>query len=232
MWFDHRHKPRYDEIIAKAISESNCHLEPYRIDQPVTGDSIPVNILEGILNSRLVLFEISYITQSNTIPVESQRRFRNENVMYELGLAQAWRLPEEIIVIRDDPDLLPFDIQAFRVHTYDPSNADGSIRDLQGIINRSLQEIDRTKSMMVERAARSLDMLCYKFMRDMKAHYFSEKEIKYDPATSHIISRLFDLGLLWFDTYDRRGSYAYHWTELGRDVCMKLGIEVGSKEDS
>lgn len=100
MWFNTEHKIRFDNIIVKAIEKCQG-MKPYRVDQPVSGDSIPINILEGILNSRIVLFEISYITPEIVIYNSIKMRFRNANVMYELGLAHAWRLPEEIIIIRD-----------------------------------------------------------------------------------------------------------------------------------
>lgn len=223
MWFSNDHKSRFDNIIAKACSD----IAPYRVDQPVSGGSIPIDILEGILRSRLLLFEISYITPEITLPDGSKARYRNANVMYELGLAHAWRLPEEIIVIRDDNDKLPFDITAFRVHTYDSGNESGSINKLSEIINKAIAEVDRAKSIIVERAAKSLDARCLDFINNNKGHYFSETQ--YNVVLTNVINRLFDLGMLWFDTAGGGGSYAYHWTELGRDVFKYLGVQMVSK---
>lgn len=228
MWFDQEHRSRYDNIIARAIERSN--LTPYRVDQPVSGDSIPINILEGILNSRIVLFDISYITSEITLSPSVKKRFRNANVMYELGLAHAWRLPEEVIVIRDDDDLLPFDVTTFRVHKYDFNNIENSIMQLSKVITDSLVEIKRAKSLMVERAAKSLDSRCLSFIGSNRGRYFSETE--YDPLLTHIINRLLDLRILWLDTSGGGGSYAYHWTELGRDVIKYHQIEPCPKEGS
>ena len=224
MWFSLEHESRFDNIIIKAIK--NCQgMEPYRVDQPVSGDSIPINILEGILNSRIVLFEISYITPKLN---GDEKQFRNANVMYELWLAHAWRLSEEIIVIRDDNNPLPFDVTTFRVHTYDPKDTATSVEQISRIINNALTEIDRAKSIIVERAAKSLDSRCLGFMHENRGHYFSEPQ--YNPIIADIINRLLNLGILWFDTSGGGGTYAYHWTELGRDVMKYLGIQLLSKE--
>lgn len=229
MWFDEEHKPRFNNIISKAIEKCGG-LIPYRVDQPVSGDSIPINILQGILDSRLILFEVSYITPEITLPNNERKRYRSANVMYELGLAHAWRLPEEIIVLREDRETLPFDVTAFRVHTYDPNAVDSSIEQISDLITRALAEIDRAKSIMVKRATMSLDSQCLGFIHDNKGHYFSEK--RYEPVLSNIITRLLDLGILLFDTSGGGGSYAYHWTELGRDVIKRLGITPHPKEQS
>jgi len=228
MWFDQEHKPRYDNVIVKAIK--NANLKPYRVDQPVSGDSIPINILQGILNSKIVLFDVSYITSEISISPSVKKRFRNANVMYELGLAHAWRLPEEIIVIRDDEDSLPFDVTTFRAHKYDFNNVDSSINQLSKVITDSFSEINRAKSLMVERAAKSLDSRCINFIFSNRGRYFSET--KYDPVTANIINRLLDLRILWIDTSGGGGSYAYHWTELGRDVIKYHKIEPCPKNES
>lgn len=219
MWFDPAHRPRYDNIISVAIERCQG-LQSYRVDQPVSGGSIPINILEGILNSKIVLFETSYITS----PDSTGKRYRNPNVMYELGLAHAWRLSEEIIVLKDDHDSLPFDINVFRVHEYNPNDINGSIGQIVGILTGAISEIDRAKSIMVEKAAKSIDSRCLGFMHENKGHYFSEP--RYDPITANIINRLLDLGILWLDTSGGGGTYAYHWTELGRDVMKYLGISL------
>ncbi len=226
MWFNEEHKLRFDNIIVKAIDQSK--LKPYRVDQPVSGDSIPINILEGILNSRIVLFDVSYITPEIVLKDSAKKRFRNANVMYELGLAHAWRLPEEIIVIRDDTDQLPFDITAFRVHTYNPIDIVGSIEQISRIIKDAGIEINRAKSIIVERAAKSLDSRCLAFMHDNRGHYFSEPQ--YNSIVADTINRFLNLGILLLDTSGGGGSYAYHWTELGRDVMKYFGIQLHPKE--
>lgn len=225
MWFGNEHKPRFDDIISKACLD----MVPYRVDLPVSGGSIPINILEGILNSKILLFEISFITPEITLPNGEKIRYRNANVMYELGLAHAWRLPEEIIVIRDDNEKLPFDITAYRVHTYNPNDAAGSITKISEIITKALAEINRAKSIMIERAAKSLDGQCLQFMNGNKGHYFSETRMD-DLRLRNVINRLLDLGMVWFHTSGDGTSYAYHWTDLGWDVFKNLGIQTVSKD--
>jgi len=223
MWFDGSHKPRYEDIIRKSILAVG--LEPYRVDLPRECDSIPITILEGILNSRILLFEVSIISPENI-----KQKFRNANVMYELGIAHAWRMPEEIIVIKEDDLNLPFDTATFRTHKYDPKNEKESTEKISSLIKSAKTEIDRTKSMLVEKAKNNLDEFCLSLIGHYKGHYFSytpQPDPSLDIGSKLTIQRLLDLGLIWLH-YDK-GKYAYHWTELGIDVTLSLGIEVVSE---
>ena len=175
------------------------------------------------------MFEISFVTPEIVLSNGERTRYRNANVMYELGLAHAWRLPEEIVVIRDDDKRLPFDISAFRVHTYDPSDTVGSINKISEIIKGALTEVNRAKSVMVERAANSLDGQCLQFMNRVQGHYFSETIVD-DLKLRNTISRLLDLGMIRFHTSGDGVSYAYHWTDLGWDVFKYLGIKTVTKD--
>jgi len=48
------------------------------------------------------------------------RAFRNENVLYEVGIAHSSRLPEEVIFFRSDNDKLLVDLANIRINSYDP----------------------------------------------------------------------------------------------------------------
>lgn len=218
MWFGITHKQRYDHIIKPAIEKMESReLTAYRVDQPTIGGSIPLDIQEGILNSRLLILEISFISCN-----WFRQRYRSVNVMYELGLAHAWRLKEEIIVLRDDGENLPFDIEAYRVHRYNPRDARNSINQISILLDSALREVDRRKSQIVQRARESLDAKSLDFINHNRGHYFSEADVR-DLELRITIMRLLDLGLLWLHS-SNDGRYAYHWTELGRDVIISFGI--------
>jgi len=220
MWFGAPHKSRYEHIIKPAIENMQTKkLTPYRVDQPTTAGSISLDIQEGILNSRLLLFEISFISTE-----QIATRYRNANVMYEIGLAHAWRLKEEVVVLRKDQENLPFDIEAYRVHRYDPRNIQDSINQISNLLDNALKEIDRRKSQMVKRARESLDAGSLSFINSNKGHYFSETDVR-DLELRITIMRLLDLGLLYLHS-SNDGRYAYHWTELGRDVIISFGIDI------
>ncbi len=220
MWFGSAHRQRYDHIIKPAVDNmGSMELTAYRVDQPTIGGSIPLDIQESILNSRLLIFEISFIPYGWL-----RRRYRNANVMYELGLAHAWRLKEEIIVLRDDGKNLPFDIEAYRVHRYNPRDVQNSINQISILLNSALREVNGRKSQIAQRARESLDAKSLDFINQNRGHYFSETDVR-GIEQRITIMRLLDLGLLWLHS-SNDGRYAYHWTELGRDVIISFGIAI------
>lgn len=106
MCFDSRFDARWRDVIAPAVQRievNNKRLKPVRVDTRKISDSILTEILSGVANSCLVWADITTIGHLNEKPI------RNGNVMYEVGLAQAVRLPEEVILFRSDTDPLLFD---------------------------------------------------------------------------------------------------------------------------
>jgi hypothetical protein len=139
MWFDDDNiRKRFDGIIKKAVEQSG--LKSYLIKEIITGDSIPVDIMKGIIECRLVLFDISpmFISDSS-IPI------RNPNVMYELGLAHTWRNREEVIIVSDNTRHLPFDIQSLGVIEYNPANMEEAVKEIKNAILFRLQEIEKIR---------------------------------------------------------------------------------------
>lgn len=155
MSFDKRFYSRWRSVIAPAVRSvkfEELDLKPFRVDVSKVSDSILTQILNGISECRLVLADISTIGQVDGKPV------RNGNVMYELGIAHAVRLPEEVVLFKSDRDPLPFDVGSIRVHHYEPENdLDGAKQQVQDILKTSLDEIHLQKSFAVKRAADSID---------------------------------------------------------------------------
>lgn len=155
MSFDSAFDFRWNRVISKAISRIEANgrlLEPLRVDTRKVGDSILTEILSGIAECRLVFADISTVGRVGDMPI------RNGNVMYEIGLAHATRLPEEVLLFRSDGDRLPFDTANVRVNTYSPDDAPEEAQNrLAEAILAALQEIDIRKGLAVRKAAESLD---------------------------------------------------------------------------
>jgi hypothetical protein len=80
-------------------------LSAFRVNLSRKSDSIITEIVQNIAQCRLVLTDISTTGWSRS-GVRRSRPIRNSNVMYELGIAHAARLPEEVIIVRADADHL------------------------------------------------------------------------------------------------------------------------------
>ena len=94
MSFDERFRPRWEDVVApgiRAVEINGAPLEPFRVDARHVSDSILTEILESIAGARLIFGDITTIGVLDSVPV------RTANVMYELGIAHACRLPEEVL---------------------------------------------------------------------------------------------------------------------------------------
>ena len=155
MSFDARFEPRWNNVIAPAIGKvliNGKRLEPVRVDARKVSDSILTEILSGISDCRLIFADITTIGHLNETPI------RNGNVMYEVGLAQAVRLPEEVLLYRSDNDRLLFDTANIRVNTYSPDDAPEKARtQLADALIAALREIDLRKHLAVKKASEALD---------------------------------------------------------------------------
>jgi hypothetical protein len=137
--FEHRWNNVIRPTIEK-IRQNDAQMTAYRVDKRIVSDSILTEILTGISKSKMIIADITTIGYIDTAPV------RNANVLYEVGIAQAVRLPEEVLLFRSDEDPILFDVTNIRINTYDP---DGDVT--------GSQTIDLRKSLTVQRLAESLD---------------------------------------------------------------------------
>ena len=155
MSFDPKFDARWNNVIAPAVREVKVNgrpLEPHRVDMRRVSDSILTEILDGIARCRVFIADISSIGELG------DRAVRNANVMYEVGLAHATRLPEEVVLLRSDDRELLFDVANIRVHRYHPDDSPETARRfLTETIVSSLREVDLRKNLAVRRAADSLD---------------------------------------------------------------------------
>jgi hypothetical protein len=165
MSFSEDHRARWENIISPGISRIEVNgklLEPYRIDLGKNGDSLQTEILKEISNSRIVVGDLSTIGQLNGYSV------RNANVLYEIGIAHASRLPEEVVLFRSDDDPLLFDITNIRIHKYDLSEPENSKKIVADAILNSLKEVNLKQSLAVTKAISQLDYQAWTLLAESR----------------------------------------------------------------
>ena len=92
----------YNHLIKPACE--NANFEPIRADDEVKTNYIALDIVKKIIESDLVLCDLSS---------------KNPNVLYELGIRQAFN--KKVVLIKDKKTGRIFDIQGFRTIDYDES---------------------------------------------------------------------------------------------------------------
>ena len=204
MSFDDRFQARWENVISPAIRNvevNDTPLEPDRVDSRRIGDSILTEILGGVTNDRLIFADVTTLTNVDGRPI------RNGNVMYEIGLAHAVRLPEEVLIFRSDTDQLLFDVANVRVNSYDPDGDPAHARSqISDAIVESLKELDLKRNLAVKSAAQSLDFTGW-WVLSMAAtkdgvHHFQTKTMGQalgNAANNAAIVRLLEFGALKTD---------------------------------
>lgn len=230
MSFDEVYRKRYSDIIEPAIHRVAVDgplLTAFRVDNSKTGDSILTDIVDGIAHSRLILADLSTVGKDAT----SGLPYRNGNVLYEVGVALACRLPEEVLLLRDDRDRFLFDVSTIPHLTIDFTDRETAVK----VIGEALQ--DRIKAQAFARDARV----------KMAVAGLTETEINVllqmaDDSTEtvrgwtpggtvlstyeHALSRLLDKGVIEVLGRFVQGHPAYRLTPLGRTVAAhaKTGL--------
>lgn len=91
------------ETIREAIEGPELSFHCARADDLVGGGHIIEDILRGIAEAEIVIADLTE---------------RNPNVFYELGIVQMVKDVEKIIMLSQDADSIPFDLQIFRSIIY------------------------------------------------------------------------------------------------------------------
>lgn len=201
MSFDPRFDRRWSEVIDPAIRNVEVNgkrFEPLRVDTSRISESILTEILSGIASSRLVLVDITTIGSLDGRPV------RNGNVMYEVGIAQAIRLPEEVLLFRSDHESLLFDVANVRVNNYSPDEKPEEARTLiSDSIVAALRELELRRHLAVGRAAESLDIPSWRLLAETQSGQGVEhpemttmRQAVGNAPRAAAISRLLDLGAI------------------------------------
>ena len=200
MSFDKTFQRRWNEVIRPAVSEielDGVSLEPVRVDVRRISDSIVTEILQGIAHHLVVFADVTTIGYVDDKPI------RNANVLYEVGLAHAIRLPEEVILFRSDEDQLIFDITNVRVNSYDPDTDPSTARELViDSITDALKEVDLKRHLSVRRAAESLDYPSWMVLAEAQHGCVTHPVMRTmrqalgNASRARAIERLLDMGAL------------------------------------
>jgi hypothetical protein len=110
----------YEYIIKPACMAAG--LEPIRADEVKGTNYIAIDILQRILQSKLVVCDLSG---------------RNANVMYELGVRQAFDLP--VVLLKDHRTERVFDIQGLRTLDYHENLRVDTVQQDQGALQKAIQ---------------------------------------------------------------------------------------------
>jgi hypothetical protein len=110
----------YDYIIKPACDLAE--LEPIRADDIMTTNYIALDIIKHIINSEMAICDLSG---------------PNPNVLYELGIRQAFNLP--VTLIKDQKTNRIFDIQGFRDVEYDESLRIDNVQDIVETLSETLK---------------------------------------------------------------------------------------------
>ena len=221
MSFDARFDARWLNVIAPAVRQivvNDKALEPVRVDTRHISDSILTEILDGISNSRLIFADVT------TMGVLGDKFIRNGNVMYEIGMAQATRLPEEVLLFRSDSDPLLFDTSTVRVNFYDPDASPEEARSfVADAMLASLNELELRRHLAVRKAADMLDIPCWDLLGEACANKTVEHpamrtmlHVLGNSPRAAAITRLLEMGAL-------RTAYV--------QVTPELITQLGDKTD-
>lgn len=118
--YDTNHFKRVYEFLIKPACEK-AGFNAVRADDVVSSNHIVIDILRKIIESDIVLCDLSG---------------RNPNVLYELGLRQAFNRPAALIKDEKTSDI--FDIQGFRYFQYDHQLRIDNVKKEVDIVARSI----------------------------------------------------------------------------------------------
>jgi hypothetical protein len=229
MSFDPQYQHRFDNVIApaiKAIPIRNAHLEAYRVDTSKSGDSILTDIMEGIAHSQMVLADVSTVGYDS----KTCKRYRNGNVMYEVGLALACRQSCDVLLIRDDNDKFLFDVSTVPHKWIDFTDIAAARQELQNELIHRLQEQTYLNDARIRMAVESLsteEIMELKMMAKYSPTtiWGPKKFGTLNLLTMVSIPRLLEKGLIRLLGKFETGSPAYQTTPLGQ-VVVKI-VESG-----
>ena len=161
MSFADEFSERWSRVFEPAIS-SDLGLKANRVDDRLSGESIMHDIMDGIAHSKLVLADIT--STQMTDPAGQSWPQRNGNVMWELGIAQLMRLPDEVIIVKSDSDPSIFDLTQFRVFDFDPQQVFRAKKMIVEVMKDRLKSTGMAKSDYIARIAQSLTLEAWNYL--------------------------------------------------------------------
>lgn len=171
--------------------------------------------------------------------------------MYEVGIAHAVRLPEEVLIFRSDSDPLLFDVANVRANSYSPDDRpEDAKKFLSECLVAALREVDLRRHIAVSNVAESLDFPSWWLLAETQSGKpVAHPQMKTmgqalgNAARAAAIQRLLELGAirtsylaLTPDVYERLKDstseeiLTYQCTEFGRAIfsegIRRMGLQT------
>lgn len=222
MPFDHSFNDKFLQIdrVARELGFECAK----RVKEGLVGGDLLQEILDGIGNSRTLLFDLSDDPKSSC---------SNHNVVYELGIGTSIREPDDMLLIKNKSDnKVPFNVSHLRYNEYGGDLEDCWLKDK---LNKIIKNQDWSKSRRIATIARAIDSFGYQLMVVVYAtaglDNFHDQEIKKYSDGKLGLLRLMDLGIIRFEVSRERSKreWSYYWTPFGKEVMEYLGIEKPKK---
>jgi hypothetical protein len=227
----------YDTVIAPAIAavllDGKAFLQPRIINRGTTGSpDIHEQIFDAIIHSRMVIADMT--VQSNCQGDDGGVRWQaNANVAYEVGLACAWRNPEDILLIHQPhpQHAYSFDVQNLRHVVYEVGNV-ASVQLIADEIVRALKTSSFLAKQTFLKLIQSLSPSAVQFMHQESRRAFPAINFESDgmpifDCRVHALSELLSCGAIKNRNVVNQGSgkgvvVLYQWTELGLRMLSAL----------
>lgn len=226
----------FEQVIEPAIRRVRVKGRPLaaRIINRATSGSPDIHeqIFDAILHSRLVIADMT--VQASCSDENGTLKWQaNANVAYEVGLAAAWRNPEDILLIHQGhpQHIYSFDVQNLRHVQYDLTDA-GSVTALADEIVRALNQSSFLAKLAYQRILESTSPSAVQFMhqeakRAFPVIMFRDGGLPIMDTRIHAATELLSSGALKNRNVLRPApgkgvAVIYEWTELGLRMLLSL----------
>ncbi len=231
MSFAPRYESRYNDVFRpsiEAVTYRGRSLTASRVDESQTGDSILTEIIRGICEARLVLADVSDLSDG----YPGAEPMRNGNVMYELGLAHAVKSPGKVLIVRDDSKRLLFDVSSIPHAVVDFTSIDGARDQIARLLRDRLREFETIDDLKLRAFIESIsDTEASVLLRlynsgksepiDLRIASGTEKTLPLPVRDA--VHNLRDIGLIRSHFVRDPFFVLYSLTERGQRACITLG---------
>jgi len=202
-------------------------LETTIADKTRKGD-ISFDIFRKIIEASLIICDVTPIGKIE----KKEKPVFCDNVMAELGLSLAWKLPEQVIILFNRENSfkfslneLPFNIKGYFVYKLGFNNRKFKI-ELLKIIKGRFKDIDEKKSIFIKNIKSKLDQNSIRALAGRNGLMFFDQKVDV-----HTIRYLLSLGIIRTEQFPSRPiSFGYCLTEIGKVVLTQLGIQLFPEE--
>jgi hypothetical protein len=185
--------------------------------------NINIGIFALIIESSLVILDITPMNKKELLEGRDDKPHFNPNVLAELGLALAWKMSEQVIILWDKDLLLekyplPFDIRGYFVAKVDFNDLENKEFNLKEHIVEHLKAINFRKQILIKNIKSKLDRDSLSLLVHNQGLIFSQQysgnSFYYDRELG-TIRHLLNLGLFRTEKYPDL-TFGYYLTDLGR----------------